>query len=654
MNSPLARGGPRGRAERLRLVATVAAVSLATAVLYAPVREHGFNLYDDPGYVVNNPLVRQGLSREGVSRAFTSTLESNWHPLTWLSHQADVQLFGMSAGAHHAVSALLHVANAALHVVVLHALTGALWPSAAVAALFALHPLHVESVAWVSERKDVLSTFFALSALLAWTGAARCGRASRAVGAWVLYALALTAKPMPVTLPLLLLLLDWWPLGRWSPTPGAPPSAARPLARFLPPAPLWKEKLPLFLIAAASAVVTYRVQALHGSIVPDSVISLPARLANVPVACVTYLAQTLDPRRLAIFYPHPLAVPPWWRWGGALVILALLLLALGRVARRWPFLPTGLLWFLGGVAPTLGIVQAGLAAHADRYTYLPLTGVFFGVAWAGRDLARTIPRTRPWLVVAAAAALAGCVALSASTLALWGDDRALLRRAIEITGPNHVAHNLLGVAAMQEGRPAEAVRHLEASVEALPSVAGVHRNLGIAHAALGRHVEAEASFRRALELDAEDAPALGQLGLLLAMQGRLAEAAHLLRAAAERQPGDAQTLFNLARVLGQLGDVETSTAVYRQVLALAPYDAAAENNLGQALALQGRLGEAQEHFARAAALDPDHLETRTKLARALFQRGRREEALAQLREVLRRDPAAAPARALMAEIFAVP
>jgi len=649
MNPPAAQTLSQRRAARRRFVAAVVALLVATVALYAPVRHFGFSLYDDPGYVVENPPVRQGLSPGGILWALTTTKEGNWHPLTWISHQADFAIFGVNPGAHHLVNLLLHAANTALHLALFYALTGALWPSTVVAALFALHPLHVESVAWISERKDVLSTFFTLAAALAWVGAARRQRAGRSIAVPVLYALALLAKPMPVTLPFVLLLLDWWPLGRWSPTRAVPPGAARPLPGFLPPTRLWGEKLPLFLLAAVSSTVTYSVQTLYGSVVPGTLLPFPVRIANAAVSYCAYLSQAFFPRGLAVFYPHPLVAYPWWRWGAALCLIAGLLLIALSAARRRPYLAVGLLWFLGTLVPAIGIVQVGLAARADRYTYLPLTGVFLAVVWTGADLGCTSPRLRPWFAGAAAAALAGCLVAASFTLAFWRDDRSLFLHAIELTGPNYVAHNLLGVTARREGRTEEAVRHFRSAIEIQPAMSGLHRNLGVTYAEQGRSVEAIAELRKTLELDPGDAEAMKLLGLEFARQGSHLEAIRLLQTAVERLPENVAALHALAKALTAAGKLDESSLVYRKVLGIAPQDAVAENNLGQNLALQGRIPEARERFARAAALDPANLEARVNLARAQLLLGHPDEALAELREILRREPGYEMALTLLAE-----
>jgi protein O-mannosyl-transferase len=561
-------------------------VALLTWAAFAGVVSNGFVNYDDDLYLTANPELARGPGLDGLGWALTTTRGGNWHPVTWVSHLIDARLFGMSAGAHHAVSLALHGVNALLLLALLRGLTGALWPSALAAALFAIHPLHVESVAWAAERKDVLSTLFALCAALAYLRGIRrpARRMSRAAAA-ALFALALAAKPMPLTLPLLLLLLDWWPLGRWSPFPDTPPRAAAPLGRVLPPTRLWREKIPLLLLAAASGIITWAVQSAAGAMRATSGIAFPARVANAAVAYVGYLRQALWPEDLAFFYPYP--------WGGhqpLAVGLALLLaaapaaLALRQAGRR-PWLAAGLLWYLVSLLPVIGLVQVGEQAMADRYTYLPLVGIFIAVAWA---LAEIAGRGRRAALAVAAAALAALGLLGAATarqVGAWRDEVTLLSRAIAATEDNYVAHNNLGTALLRRGRAAEALPHFGHTIRLAPGSPKGYQNLGRALAQLGRHEEAVGRFREALA----------------------------------RDPTDPLTQRNLGLSLEALARRDEAIAAFREALRLQPRDPATLDALGVALARAGRAGEAVPALEQAAALDPGNAAIRIHLAVARAQ-----------------------------------
>jgi tetratricopeptide (TPR) repeat protein len=562
---------------------------------------NGFINYDDNDYIAANPFVARGLTADGALWALTTTQSSNWHPLTWLSHMLDVQLFGMNPGAHHLVGLGLHAANAALLYLLLLRLTGARWRSALVAALFAVHPLHVESFAWASERKDVLSTALALGAMLAYERAARAGRVASARALPLLFLLALLAKPMPVTLPLLLLLLDWWPLGRWAPG-GA--------WRLLPPARLWLEKAPLLALAAASATTTLLVQRRAGAMAYGADLTLLRRVANAALSLAAYLRRTIWPLDLAAFYPYPARDPSPWLWGGILGAAAAVTVLLVRGSRRRPAAAVGWFWCLGGLAPVIGLVQVGSQAMADRYTYLPLAGVFIAVAWGpggGRPLR---PARAGLAAVASCAALLACVALTRAQVARWRDSFSLHERSIAVTEGNWTAWNLLGNAYVE--------RHdLEHAIAAYRTAsrfaeAGALRtstvdfNLAAALQAQGRTAEAAAVYRAVLARDPGDRDALNNLGNIRLDAGDPDEAVALFRRALAAAPGFSAARFNLARALAALGDDGGAVRELRGLLALEPRDEGARQLL-EALARRPAPG-ADAGAARRAAAPPKTLE----------------------------------------------
>ncbi len=574
---------------------TTAALVLASATLivFWPVLGNDFVVYDDRTYVTNNPHVRGGISPDGLLWSLTASRAANWHPLTWISHMLDWQLYGDDPMGHHLTSLLLHLVNALLLFFLLDRLTGEVWRSAFVAALFALHPLHVESVAWIAERKDLLSTCLGLLATLAYVRYARRPGAGRYLPVMLLLALGLAAKPMLVTLPFVLLLLDYWPLRRLT----------------------WKrvwEKIPLFALAAASSVVTLVVQRAGGATRSVEGFPLPERLFNAVVAYATYLWKTVWPRDLAVFYPHPGATLAAWKIGlSALVLIAITAVAV-RARRSRPYLIVGWLWYLGMLVPVIGLVQVGSQSMADRYTYLPLIGLFVIVAWVVGDV---LPRPgAARLAVPAAIAL---VALSWSTraqLGVWRSSETLFEHALAVTERNYVARNNLGLVLAERGLLDEAVTHYEAALSYEPDHAPLHVNLANARLKQARADEAFRHYRRALELDPDSADANYNLGLALARQGRFEEA----------------------------------VARYEKALRAAPEDPELHNNLGSSLARLGAPDEAVEHFTRAIRLRPDYARAHANLAGGLFLLGRYEEAWAEVRAARRLgfEPPAELVRAL--------
>lgn len=493
-----------------------AALALLTLALYVPVLRHDFVVYDDPVYVVDNPHVRAGFTVDGVRWAFVSMAASNWHPLTWLSHMADCQLFGTHAAGHHATSVAIHTVTALLLFALLSRTTGALWHSGFVAALFAWHPLHVESVAWVSERKDVLSGLFFMLTMLAYVRYAERPSVRRYAVVAGLFALGLMAKAMLVTLPLILLLLDVWPLRR---TGGR----------------LVTEKLPLFSLSAAVAGVTYVAQSAGGAVLGLARVPLESRLANAPVSLATYLGKAFWPSRLAVFYPYEVAIEAW-RVGVAAVVLAAVSVAVWRARRRCPPVLVGWLWFLGMLAPVIGLVQAGEQRMADRYTYLPLIGVFIMVAWCSSTLPAS-RRLRAALVAMAALALAGCLALTRAQLGHWRDSVALFSHALEVTPRNPLAHVNLGSALLARGDVAGAARSYVEAARQRPDWFPARFNAGMALARLGRDDEAMLHLDAARRLEPASAETHFQLGVVLERRGQLKEAQGQYREALEHAPG---------------------------------------------------------------------------------------------------------------------
>jgi len=601
---------PQRRPERWLAAALVA----ATLVVYAPVWRHDFVRFDDPEYVTENPWVRRGVTADGVRWAFASAHSANWHPLTWLSHMLDCQLWGLRAGPHHATNVLLHAASSVILLGVLIDMTGAVWRSALVAFLFALHPLHVESVAWVAERKDVLAGLCWILTLAAYVRYARRPGFGTYTAVVASFVMGLLAKPMVVTLPFVLLLLDVWPLRRV-----ADRSALRPLV---------VEKLPLVALAAAASVVTFIVQRGAGAMSSFESHPVSTRAANALVSYAAYLGKTAWPTGLAVFYPYREGVPPW-QLGAAATVLALVSL----VATRAPYLLVGWLWYLGTLVPVIGLVKVGEQAMADRFTYLPLVGVFVMVAWGVPEMLRAQDGRR--LVAVGAAAVAACAVVSAVQLGYWRDSETLFRRALAVTHDNVLAHTNLGTVLATSGRIDEAIGHYEAALRIRPDDAKTHTNLGMALAAKGDRAAAIAEYRSALAVRPDYAVAHYDLGLALAETGRLDDAIAEYATAIRVDPDYAKAHANLGWALAEQGKLPEAVVQYREALRIDPDLAVTHNNLAVALERLDHGDEALVHYAEAARLVPEEPRTHYNLAAALAGRGRVDEAVAHYREGLR-------------------
>jgi tetratricopeptide (TPR) repeat protein len=625
----------------------------AIAAVYWPVARFDFINFDDPLYVTGNEHVKPGLTWDGLCWAFTTFNASNWHPLTWLSHMADCQFFGLQPGAQHLVNVLFHAANAVLLFVLLRNLTGARWRSALVAGLFALHPLHVESVAWISERKDVLSTFFGFLSLLFYARYAQAVEAgnqkseagnrkpearSRRSGvnllscsywfAVIFFACGLMSKPMLVTWPFVMLLLDWWPLKRIFDL------------RFTiyDLKPLLLEKIPFFALAAASSVVTFFAQRHGSSVVPLEALPLGARLANAIVAPVRYLLKAIWPADLMVFYPYR-----GWDWmaiaGAALVLIGISFWAVRR-AKGAPQLLMGWLWYMGMLVPVVGLVQVGGQSIADRYTYVPLIGIFIAVVWSVRlAVAKQAGKSHALATILAVAVLAICGALSAVQVRYWRNSEILYGHALKVMPNNLVAHNNLGLAFAKEGRMAEAIAEDLAVLKLRPDYAESRFNLGVAEVQRGQTAEAITNFIAGLAVDPDNAEAHFSLGHALESQGQTNEAAAEYRAAMKLEPDYAEAHNSLASVLISEGQDAEALQELKTALRLKPDYAEAHSNLAQLLAQQGKANEAQAERETAARLEPNRAETRFNLAVTLAVQGRLAAAVPEFQEALRIKPA---------------
>jgi tetratricopeptide (TPR) repeat protein len=597
-SAPAVPAAPAPAARRRRALAACG-LAVATAALFAPVLGHQFVDYDDSTYVLSNRQVTAGLTSRTVAWAWTTGHEANWHPLTWMSHQLDATLFGLSPRGHHATSVLLHAANVALLFLFLERATGRAGRAAAVAALFAAHPLHVQSVAWVAERKDVLSTAFWFAASWAYVRHAEAPSAVRWSVVTLLYGAGLLSKPMLVTFPFTLLLLDVWPLARW-----------RPGCR----AALVLEKVPWIAMAVASSIVTFLVQRAGRAVGSIEQYPLAARLGNAVLSYGAYLRRTLLPTDLAVFYPHPGAHLPWGSVAAAAAVVAALCAAAVGLRRRAPWFFVGWFWFLGTLVPTLGLVQVGEQALADRYTYVPLVGVFVAAVWGVAEAMGTAahPARRRGAPGIAVPPVAACAAATLGReLPAWRDGEALWNRALAVTRGNDTAMLNLSALYIDRGRLPEAEALLREAVRLRPDVAMNHGNLGLVLTRLGRGEEAAEHLRRALAINPAYPEAHSNLGFWLAARGRNEEAVTHFREAIRLKPDYVEPWYNWGTVLAGLGQWEEASAKLERALALKPEYGEAHANLAAVRYYQGRRDEARREIARARecgyAVPPDLL-----------------------------------------------
>jgi len=548
----LVAGRPRRPRGPLALsLLAIALALLAVAPYFAAGVSRSFIGLDDPDYVLENQQVLAGLTPAGVRWALTSFHAANWHPLTWLSHMTDVSLFGLDARGHHLTSILLHGASTALLFLSLLRLTGARWPSAFAAAVFGVHPLRVESVAWVAERKDVLAGLFFMLVLLAYERYARRGGAGRYLVVALFLALGLMSKPMLVTVPAVLLLVDFWPLGR-----------LRPAAIV--------DKLPLFALAAASGIATFAAQRAGAAVADVRFVPVATRVANAAVSYASYLGKTLWPSSLAVFYPHRLGAIPGWQIGGATLLLSALSLLAFLQRRRRPALAVGWLWFLAMLLPVAGLIQVGEQSMADRYTYLPSIGLLVGLAWtlpAAQPPGRTAAAVSR---IAAVAVLAALLAVSTLQARLWQEGTTLFRHSLAVTSDNWLIASSLGAALYKAGFPQEAEALLRRAIRLNPLHYKGMTVLGDILADSGRAAEALDLYREALRIRPDYPVAQNNLGVTLEERGDLQGAIGHYRQALEADPGYPEALYNLGKNLAAVGNSAEAIACFREILHLRP------------------------------------------------------------------------------------
>ena len=633
----------------LERVISVGLMVLVLAVL-CQVAGHDFLNFDDGTYITKNSVVQSGLSKRGFFWAFTSMEASNWHPMAWLSHMLDCQLYGLNPAGHHLTSLFLHMANTLLLFLVLRTATGSLWKSAMVAALFGIHPVHVESVAWISERKDVLSGFFWMLTIFAYIRYCRRPGHDGYVLILILFSLGLMAKPMLVTLPFVLLLLDFWPLGRLRfPGQQGDKSRANSLGHIV-----W-EKIPLFVLSAASSVVTFAAQSEGRAVTTFEILPLKARVLNALVSYVRYMEKAFWPHDLAIFYPHPGNTLAIWQGMAAGLFLAVISVLVVLQRSKRPFLIVGWLWFLVTLVPVIGILQVGGQSMADRYTYIPFIGIFIMCVWGVSGLIKRVPYGRILFACSGSGILICLSIVTCFQVGHWQDSKAIFRHAISVTNRNHVAHCSLGTAFLDEGRLDEAVIEYKKALDIWPSYPDALNNLGVACVRKGLVKEALTHYDQAIKADpkyvlahlnmAEALTELGQLneavshysealfinpecgsvhnsmGVLLAKLKKMDEAVAHLTLAIDLCPNCIEPHNNLGKVLAYKGDFDGAVRQLERAIELRPDYAEAHNNLGLVFLQLGAVEEAIYHIASALHFKPDYAKARANLRRAVYSLG---------------------------------
>jgi protein O-mannosyl-transferase len=575
-------------------------LAMITLTVFWQVKYHEFISLDDYTYVIENRHIQSGLTPQNIYWSFTTMYATNWHPLTWLSHMMDVQIFGIKPGSHHLTNVFFHMVNALMLFLVLRRMTKGLWQSAFVAALFALHPLHVESVAWVAERKDVLSTSFWMMTLWGYVWYVERPGITRYLLTSFFFVLGLMSKPMLVTLPFTLLLLDYWPLKRFQ-------------LGLISAKRLVLEKIPLFLFSAASCVITYYAQQSGGAVVPFSHHHLNARIANALVSYSCYIGKMIWPFHLSAIYPYQQVLPWWLVAGSCLLLLSVSWLAI-RALGRHPYLAVGWLWYMGTLVPVIGLIQVGGQAMADRYTYIPLIGLFIMIAWGVPWLMERWHKKKLVLTVMGATVLLFFTALTLIQLRYWKNSITLFEHAQAVTGSSFMVHNNLGFALLQLGRTDEAINNFSEALKKKPMSELVHNNLGLALAKQGKINEAISHYFEALRIKPDYELAHNNLGLALVTLGRTEEAVSHFYEALRIKPDYADAHNNLGTTLAKLGKTDEALNHFYEALRIKPDNAVAHSNLGSILAARGNTVEAISHYSEALIISPDYEEALNNLA----------------------------------------
>jgi len=606
------------------------AMTFVTAAVFYQVCTYDFVNFDDPICVYENPHIQTGITLKTIKWAFVAEYAYNWHPLTWLSHMLDWQLYGNNAGGHHITNLIFHIANTLILFMVMKRMTSVLWQSAFVAALFALHPLHVESVAWISERKDVLSTFFLLLTMWAYLRYIKSPNIARYLLTLFTFVLGLMAKPMLVTLPFILLLLDYWPLARidhfrW-----------RTLYRLI------FEKIPFIILSMVSSVITFFAQQSGGAVATLTMISIKYRVYNAFISYVQYIIKMIWPVRLAVFYPHPRQnVSVFYAIASAGFLLVITILVF-RFAKNHRYLVTGWFWYLGTLLPVIGLAQVGSQAMADRYSYITLTGLFIIIAWGLPELLGKWPQRKIVLWISSLMVLSALAVCANLQLRYWKNSITIFQHALNVTKNNYMAHFCMTPMLLEQGRVEEAIRHSSEAVRIKPDYADAINALGASLYRAGKIDEAIGHYERALEIDSHVAMAHLNLASAYLMKGDFAQAVWHYEMAEKTQdmiiPDDPNILNGIGYAFANSGEFEKAISLYYKALKIVPDSINIRLNLGFALVGSGRLEEAIKEYEEILFMRPDNAVAHNSLGVIFSQQGKINQAIVHFNQAVRINP----------------
>jgi tetratricopeptide (TPR) repeat protein len=623
---------------KYRTILMCAALAIITFAAFGQVLFYKFIDFDDNVYVTKNPHVQGGLSRQSIVWAFRTPYASFWHPLTMLSYMLDYQLFGLNPFGYHLTNVLLHIANTLLLFIILNEMTGGFWKSAFVAAAFALHPLHVESVAWVAERKDVLSTLFWMLTMLAYLQYVRRPNIIRYSLTLFAFALGLMAKPMLVTLPFVLLLLDYWPLERLKESTDIRYKWSGPPGRIK----LILEKIPFLILSAVFSVITIFAQKPKQALA--MVWSVAMRISNAMVSYLVYMRKTIWPSGLAVFYPYPGSTLPLWQAVVAFVVLVGISVFVIRLIPRYKYLPVGWLLFAGTLVPVIGLVQIGSYAMADRFTYIPLTGLFIIIAWGADELMASRRRGKIALGISATAVLSALLICTGFQVRYWRDSVTLFKHAIKVTANNVVAYNGLGVTYDNLGRLTEAIEAFQQAIRIRPAYTDAYYNvvayngLGVTYDKLGRRQEAIEAFQQAIRIMPAYTDAYYNLGITYSNLGLWTEAIEAFQQAIKLKPDYVDAYNNLGNAYDEFGYRQEAIEAYKQAIKIKPDNSEAHYNLGVVYGRLGHWTEAIKAFQQAIRTSPDYAKTHLNLGNAYSELGRWTEATEAYRQAVKIKP----------------
>jgi len=627
------------RQDRIRYFLVCVFLAAAVAVVYWPVRNYDFLMYDDNTYITENAHVKEGLTWENVRWAFAHECASNWHPLTWFSHMLDVEIYAMRPGGPHFTNIVIHATNAVLLFAVFEYMTGALWASAFIAAMFGLHPLHVESAAWVAERKDVLSTLFMILAMGAYVLYVRRGGIGRYLGVLALFAAGLMTKPMLVTLPFVLLLLDYWPLERMRfgkddlEGGGITAGVERKSLSYLV-----KEKIPFFVLSVISSVVTFVVQKSSGAIVPFEHFNLRIRLANAVISYFSYIWKMIWPSRLAAFYPHQgdkISISAAIFFAIFLVILTVGFVYFGI---RRKYLAVGWLWYVVMLFPVIGLVQVGGQAMADRYMYMSMTGLLIIVTWSIWELTARLTQQKVILAVLSAGVLSASAVVTANQIKYWQNSKMLFKRVIDVSPDAWYMHSNYANFLKDEGQVDEAIKHYRIAIGIKPDFEGAYYNMGNAFRKIDKLNEAVACYAKAIELKPKFADAHCNLGMVFAQMQRRDEALAEFNKVLELKPNDVEAISSIGLLYAEQGQPDKAVEYYRKAIAIDPAYVIAHGRLGIALGNQGKYDEALEECRIVLQTNQNDAEMHCNVGILLEKIGKDEQAEQHYRQALKIKP----------------